>query len=120
MGETKLSESAKRDCMLCECNLWAAQATCKYWTSLPVAKSRDNQFKIAEQKNTVEALKLELSQLKKALSDLQDQATQPTSIWLTHSDHMALAQLPRLVQEAIFSACHSDRQLSSKIQESTS
>ena len=31
---------------------------------------------------------------------------------------MALAQLPRLVQEAISSACHSDRQLSWKIQES--
>ena len=39
-----------------------------------------NQAQISELKNTVEALKLELSQLKKAFSDLQDQASQPTSI----------------------------------------
>ena len=31
---------------------------------------------------------------------------------------MALVQLPSLVQESISSACHSDRQLSWKIQES--
>ena len=46
----------------------------------PTCGQEHNQAQIAELKNTVEALKLELSQLKKAFSDLQDQATQPTSI----------------------------------------
>ena len=46
----------------------------------PTCGQEHNQAQIAELKNTVEALKLELSQLKKAFSDVQDQATQPTSI----------------------------------------
>ena len=39
-----------------------------------------NQAQIVELKNTVEALKLELSQLKKAFADFPDQATQPTTV----------------------------------------
>ena len=46
----------------------------------PTCGQEHNQAQIAELKNTVEALKLELSQLKKAFSDFQDQATQPTTI----------------------------------------
>ena len=46
----------------------------------PTCGQERNQAQIAELKNTVEALKLELSQLKKAFSDFRDQATQPTTI----------------------------------------
>ena len=46
----------------------------------PTCGQEHNQAQIAELKNTVEALKFELSQLKKAFSDLQDRAAHPTSI----------------------------------------
>ena len=46
----------------------------------PTCGQEHNQAQIAELKNTVEALKLELSQLKKTFSDFQDRAAHPTSI----------------------------------------
>ena len=46
----------------------------------PTCGQEHYQTQITELKNTVEALKLDLSQLKKAFADFRDQATQPTTI----------------------------------------
>ena len=80
-GEMKLSsakESAKRGCtavwvqVLHEQHKLFAASTEPFFC--PTCGQERNQAQIAELKNTVEALKLELSQLKKAFSNFQDQA----------------------------------------------